>query len=259
MELSLPPSIADHIAGYTWEKDDMGLSLNDVYRLTQGAQTRYLKIASRYHAPELEGEAARIRWLGAYLPVPQVVDFASDEQGAYLLMTAVPGKMACDEIFRDRIPEVVAALADGLRQFHAAPIGDCPFNKRRRVQLEEARQRMQKGLVNVDEFEQQWQGRSVVSLYEELRRMQPDDEDLVLTHGDFCLPNMLIDPATMAVTGFIDLGRAGISDRYTDLALTARSLGYNWGRQYIPLLFDAYGIGPDPDKMAFYLLLDEFF
>jgi aminoglycoside phosphotransferase len=174
-------------------------------------------------------------------------------------MSAVRGKIACDATFQYDVPRVVRALADGLRQFHAAPIADCPFDKRRATQIEEARQRMVTGEIDLDDLEDQWQGRSGRWLYDALINSQPADEDLVLTHGDFCLPNMLIDPATMQVTGFIDLGRAGVSDRYTDLALTARSLAMNWGREYVPLLFEAYGIKPDEAKLHFYTLLDEFF
>ena len=31
MHNTLPPTIAQHIAGYAWEKDSMGMSLNAVY------------------------------------------------------------------------------------------------------------------------------------------------------------------------------------------------------------------------------------
>ncbi|QPC82684.1 aminoglycoside 3'-phosphotransferase [Phototrophicus methaneseepsis] len=259
MDMLLPPPIALQVTGFTWEKDEMGLSGNAVYLLTKGQTTCYLKTAMPEQAAQLESEAARMRWLGAYLPVPEVIDFAINEQGAYLLMHAVPGKIACDAAFQDRISHVVKALAAGLRQFHAVPIQDCPFDQRREVQIAEARQRMVKQLIDMDDFEPQWQGRSASALYDELLRNRPAGEDLVLTHGDFCLPNMLIDPATMQVSGFVDLGRAGISDRYTDLALTARSLAMNWGKPYVPLLFDAYGIKPDAAKLHFYTLLDEFF
>lgn len=35
----------------------------------------------------------------------------------------------------------------------------------------------------------------------------PTFEDFVVRHGDLCLPNELLDPDTLTVTGLIDVGR----------------------------------------------------
>jgi Aminoglycoside phosphotransferase len=42
--------------------------------------------------------------------------------------------------------------------------------------------------------------------------MAPLHEDLVLVHGDYCLPNILLSPidGELQVTGLVDCGRAGI-------------------------------------------------
>lgn len=62
------------------------------------------------------------------------------------------------------------------------------------------------------------------------------------------------------VTGVIDWGRAGVSDRYRDLAIASRSIGQNFGPEYERLFFEAYGIAKvEEDKVRFYRLLDEFF
>jgi aminoglycoside phosphotransferase len=58
----------------------------------------------------------------------------------------------------------------------------------------------------------------------------------------------------------VDLARAGVADRYQDLALAARSLEYNVGPGYASLLWEVYGLrDPDEAKIAYYQLLDEFF
>ena len=64
----------------------------------------------------------------------------------------------------------------------------------------------------------------------------------------------------IALSGFIDGGRAGLADPYQDLALAARSLASHLGPLWVPEFFGRYGIGPvDERKLRFYTLLDEFF
>ena len=89
------------------------------------------------------------------------------------------------------------------------------------------------------------------------KRRGRTNEDLVVTHGDYCLPNVILRDG--AVAGFIDVGRAGVADRHQDFACAARSIAYNYGEQFVAPFFEAYGMAPDPARIAFYQLLDEFF
>ena len=79
---------------------------------------------------------------------------------------------------------------------------------------------------------------------------------LVVCHGDACLPNVFFDPATLEVTGLIDVGRLGIADRYSDLALTTIQLVDEWSADSAPFL-SAYGLAdPDQRRLRFFRLLD---
>ncbi len=82
----------------------------------------------------------------------------------------------------------------------------------------------------------------------------------MLTHGDFCLPNIILE--RNKVTGLIDLGRAGVADRYQDIALILRSLTSEMNPNFndcSDIFAQEYGIDLEPDKLEYYQMLDEFF
>lgn len=259
--LSLPPEISRHLHGAELQPVTIGLSGADVYRvLAEGQPTRYLKVGRGYAAHELLAERARLEWLRGRLSVPRVLAFAQDGERAYLLLSEVPGLMACDPAFEDDVPALVRLYAHALRQVHQLDQTTCPFDMRLDRRLPAAEQRMRAGLVKVEAFDEERQGISPAVLYERLVRERPPSEDLVFTHGDFCLPNVLIDRKRQRVSGYIDWSHAGVADRYMDLALAARSLAYNFGHGYESLFWDAYGLERvDTAKVVYYQLLDEFF
>lgn len=114
------------------------------------------------------------------------------------------------------------------------------------------------GLVDEDAFDEFRKGKRTAELYEELVRNQPAQDDEVFTHGDYCLPNVILSDS--GVSGFIDWARGGVADRYRDLGIAARSIAYNLGEEYIPYFFEAYGLKTaDKEKVEFFQLLDEFF
>jgi kanamycin kinase len=62
----------------------------------------------------------------------------------------------------------------------------------------------------------------------------------VLIHGDYCLPNVILDG--FRVSAFIDLGNGGIGDRHVDLFWGAWTLWFNLKTNaYKERFFDAYG------------------
>lgn len=232
-----------------------------VYRLWDAAQPiSFLKVEVRDAATTLAADVARLRWLAHRLPVPQVLAYHEDEHGCYLLTSVVSGTDTATLAERadTDIAQVVRLLAAGLRQVHAVDITDCPFDARLAQTLAQARQRIDLGLVDEHAIGEQWGGRTIPELWDELLATMPAHEDLVFTHGDACLPNLLVEGNR--VSGFVDLGRAGVGDRYRDLALTQRSLIRNYSATWVPLFFAEYGLPqPDEAKLTFYQLLDEFF
>lgn len=268
----LPTQIAALTLGGVWEQITIGCSGAIVYRVAWLRQPRrpavYLKIASPEQRDELLEEQARLEWLHSLpadatgsvgrIGAPQALAYAVAEPFAYLALSEVAGRMACDAALAAEGPQVARLLGEGMRQLHAVDAARCPFDRRLARTLALATERLVAGQVDVGDFDDP--DRDPTELLAWLQTHIPAEEDLVFTHGDYCLPNVLIDAHAQRINGYIDWGRAGVADRYQDLALAARSLAYNGGADLVAQLWAGYGlVQPDQDKLTFYRLLDEFF
>jgi kanamycin kinase len=52
--------------------------------------------------------------------------------------------------------------------------------------------------------------------------------------------------------GNVDFGDLAVGDRFADLAVASMSLNLNFGEGHQRDLFDAYGIDPDEERIAYY-------
>lgn len=256
---SFPVELEALVRGYRAMLVTHGCSGCSIYRLVgRDRSGLYLKISHKGSTVSLRPEMERLRWLQGKLPVPRLHLFEEDQEREYLLIGEVEGVNASDSTHGRDLPRLVDALAEGLLTLHSLPIGDCPFDHTIGSEIERARRRMEQRLVDETDFDARRIGRSAEDLFEELMMRRPARELVVFTHGDYSLPNVILHGGR--ISGFIDLGSAGVADRYRDLALAVRSLDYNFGRGWDARLFDAYGIDrPDVEMVEFYQLMDEFF
>ncbi len=258
MHGALPESLQPFTKSRAWSRITIGESSADTLRLDrEGESALYLKVCPSLPHRELLRERERLDWLRGRLPVPEVVHYEVATSREYLLLTSIPGQDAAS--LSNRIPhkQIVRALAIGLRMVHGIPIGDCPFDATLDKSIEEARNNVAGGLVDEGNFDRIRQGRSAEDLFAELLSTRPSSEDLVFTHGDYCLPHVLLLDGEL--TGFVDWGHAGIADRYRDIALALRSLETNTGEDLEDMFFEAYGLSSrDADRIEYYKLLDEF-
>ncbi|HEV3103244.1 MAG TPA: phosphotransferase [Candidatus Dormibacteraeota bacterium] len=68
----------------------------------------------------------------------------------------------------------------------------------------------------------------------------------VLIHGDYCLPNVLVEDGRLSA--LIDLGGAGLGNPEDDLAAGVWTLQYNFGPGLARDFLDAYGWPPMSDR-----------
>ena len=264
----LPPPLAADLGKHSRTEISTGESGSSMIRFDRpGTSAVFLKSYAIGPAPSgrtLFDEAERLGWMHAVgLSVPAVLQYHEWKGREYLLLTAVPGADASVPRPPEQHAAIVSTLAAGLRALHATNISACPFDQSRRVRVATAEARVRAGLVREDDFDGGRRGRTASDLYAELVANPPASEDRVFTHGDYCLPNVILiedGGGGFKISGFVDCVNAGIADRYQDLALCARSVAYNFGAEWVPTLFARYGLdGVDESKLAYYQLLDEFF
>jgi aminoglycoside 3'-phosphotransferase-1 len=253
-----PDSLAAHTDGYSWSRDTVGQSGGAVYRLhgKPGAPSRYIKHGRGEVAHDLADEMLRLRWLAPHVAVPAVRHFEHGAGEAWLLMDAVRGRTAWQALSSapEHAGNIVDALARFLRRLHAIPAAGCPFSGDR---LHKARARLDAGMVDEEDFDEERAGWSAGRVWTEMTALLPLPPEPVVTHGDYSLDNLFLHHGDVA--GCIDVGRAGIADRYQDLAILWNCLG-EFGPSLQRRLFESYGIPrPDERRLRFHLMLDEFF
>lgn len=260
-----PERITNYIKNAAYTMNDVGLSGSRVYIFD-----RYvLKVQPK--SEETDNEFEILNWLDGACPAPKILEYVKEDRLAYTLMTKIGGEMLCDEKYMKDPQRLIALAAQALRMLWTVDVKDCPCSfSRLDRRLAEARKNVENGTVDMDDAESETFGpggfADPAELLQWLENNRPE-EDLVLTHGDFCLPNVFAQGDE--ITGFIDNGKMGPADRWQDISILLRSLQRNFNGKYtggVPyegyedsMLLDALGIEMDPEKNRYYMLLDELF
>lgn len=259
MTLFIPRGLTPYLTDFMVEKDTLGMSGSSVYGFTSGDSQLFLKVDTLH--VEFFREIQMLQWLASRLPVPKVVTVLEEGHLTYLLLTRAHGTMA--EHCLDEPAVLARGLAHGIQTLQAVDMTDCPFTNTLDVRLALAKQNIDNGEVDMDSWNEEPlfgapRFSSPLALYDYLVTNKPP-EDLVFCHGDYCLPNVFLDGDR--VSGFIDVGRAGIADTYQDIALAVRSLIHELedSEPYVNLFFKALNLEPDVEKLRYYILLDELF
>lgn len=260
--MKIPQGMQKLINDPSYEMDQVGMSDSNVLIFSD----MVLKIQAE--GEESDHEYRMMEWLKGKLPVPDVLAFEKENGKSYLLMSKLDGKMACSDYYLKKPNELSSLLAQGMELLCQVDTTGCPFVVDLDKKLEMAEYNVVHDLVEVEDAEPDTftkYFKSPAHLLDWLKHNKPQEE-LVLTHGDYCLPNIFLKDGK--VSGFIDLGKTGLADKWQDIALCYRSFKHNreglyGGTKYAnvspDMLFETLKIRPDWDKIRYYILLDELF
>lgn len=194
----------------------------------------YLKSAA---GGSLRREAAMTAFLHGKGMAAEVLAYESGEKD-WLLTRAVPGEDCTFGRYLENPGRLSEILGERLRFLHELPTEGCPITDHTARYLQTAEENRSKGLF--DPFYYPGGDITAEKAWEIVRETAPQLKSDVILHGDYCLPNVMLDD--WQFSGFIDLDHGGIGDRHIDLYWGCWSLDFNLKTdRFRDRFLDAYG------------------
>ena len=187
----------------------------------------------------LEREAVMTEYFHSLSLGTEVLSYTSDEYD-WLLTRRMIGEDCTHPDYLADPKRLCDTIAVELRRLHEIDFKRCPVQNKTTEYLALAEKNYRTGNYDSSHFPDSFGYASAEEAIAVLR----DGKDALrcdtLLHGDYCLPNIMLNGWRPA--GFIDLGGAGVSDRHIDLFWGAWTLAFNLGTdEYRRRFFDAYG------------------
>ena len=169
----------------------------------------------------------------------EVLAYETAEQD-WLLTRRIQGEDCLSTQYVEDPVRLCDTTAHLLRMLHDSDSFGCPVINRTAAYISNALNNFQCNRYDKSHFPDNW---GYASAVDALRVIERDASYLkadTLLHGDYCLPNILLD--NWKFSGFIDLGSGGMGDRHIDLFWGIWSLWFNLKTdRYRNRFLDAYG------------------
>lgn len=163
-----------------------------------------------------------------------------------LLTRAMVGEDCTTAKYLEEPMRLAEIMGERLRALHEMDTSDCPVQDTVSEYIAIAEENYRTNNYNKEHFPDSFGYRSGEEAYRVLREGKHLLKNEVLVHGDFCLPNIMLDG--WRLSGYIDLGDAGVGDRHIDLFWGRWTIGFNLRMigayddiRYADRFFDAYG------------------
>lgn len=181
----LPDKIKNLIGNESFSYDNVGMSDSTVIIFID----KVLKIQTV--SEESEHEYQVMKWLQDKLPVPRILAYEKADDKNYLLMTKVLGEMSCADQYMRNPEQLANFLAEGLKMLWKVDISNCTYMHGLDEKIQMAKYNVQNNLVDMDNVEPETFGENGFQSPEHLLKWlitNRPEEELVFSHGDFCLP-----------------------------------------------------------------------
>lgn len=187
----------------------------------------------------LKKEAQMAAWFHSRRLGPEVLTYLPGDRD-WLLTRRIPGEDCTHAKYLNEPQRLCDTLAQLLRQLHDRSCDRCPMENRTRDYIQTAREGYQTGRWDPKLFPEVWEFPSSEAAWQAAQAVFPYLQSDSLLHGDYCLPNIILNDWNFS--GFIDVGQGGPGDRHIDLFWGCWTLNFNLKtNQYLDRFLDAYG------------------
>lgn len=196
----------------------------------------YLKSAPK---GSLSREAAMTRYLHQKGLATEVLDYLSEDRD-WLLTARVRGEDCTHATYLGDPKRLCDTLAQLLRDLHETDWSGCPVLDHTEQYCRIASKNHDMGVCDTALFPDGWGYASAEDAWRVVEKSRHLLKSDTLLHGDYCLPNVMLDD--WRFSAFIDLGNGGVGDRHVDLFWGAWTLRFNLKTdRYRDRFLDAYG------------------
>ena len=187
----------------------------------------------------LEYEAVMTKYFHSKGLAAEVLSYLSDERD-WLLIARIPGDDCTTAKYLEQPERLCDVYAERLALLHAEGYKDCPIQNHTELYLAKMKKNKTSDTFDKSHFpdsfgyasaEEAW---AVVEKHGHLLKRD------TLLHGDYCLPNVILDD--WRFNGFIDLDNGGVGDRHVDIFWGIWTLWFNLKTdKYRERFIDVYG------------------
>lgn len=205
----------------------------------------------------LAREAVMTNWLHEKGVAPEVLMYLSCEND-YLLTRKVVGDDCTAAHYLANPKRLIERLAENARWLHNVKWEGCPSQNRTQELIETAQQNFTIGRFDKDFSVNYCNNYSALEAIQLIREKGRLLETITLIHGDYCLPNILLNDWQFA--SYIDVDHSGLGDRHIDLFWLLFSLKRNLKTEkYQDYFLDAYGRDRiDPERLKIVAAIETF-
>lgn len=206
-----------------------------VYFIENG-EGYYLKCAP---AGTLEKEVKLTRYFASKRLATEVVEYLTCDKD-WMLTKKVLGEDCTHDTYLSNPKKLCDTTASLLRELHELECLGCPVRNHTENYVKTVIDNYNSGNYDKSAFPNSFGYKTADEAFKVVEKNVQYLKNDTLLHGDYCLPNIMLD--NWNFSKFIDLGNGGVGDRHVDIFWGIWTLFFNLKtNEYASRFIDAYG------------------